>query len=93
MYERLSRFDTKPGDIKIPPRTFYPTKPVQLQSRWLVRMVATVEGVDWPLEQRVWAVSSTDAVARAEAELYAGLDQAARARMPLRVVAVLQEAV
>ena len=93
MYERLSRFDTRPGDIKVPASTFYPSKPVQLQSRWLVRMVATVDSPEWPIEQRVWAVSSTDAVARAEAELYAGLDAAARARMPVRVIAVLQEAI
>src|SRR5207237_9465181 len=92
MYERLSRFDTRPGDIKVPASTFYPSKPVQLQSRWLVRMVATVDSTEWPIEQRVWAVSSTDAVARAEGELYAGLHAAARASMPVRVSAITQKA-
>jgi hypothetical protein len=93
MYERLSRFNTQPGDIKIPAPKFYPSRPVQLQSKWLVRMVADFEGTTWPIEQRVWAVSSTDAVARAEAEFYAGLTPEARDKLPLRVLAVLQEAV
>ncbi len=93
MHERLSRFDTRPGDIKIPSPVFYPSKPVELQSRWRVQMVATVEGEDWPIEQHVWAVSSTEAVARARAELYSGLDLAARASMPVRIVGVLQEGV
>lgn len=93
MWERQSRFNTQPGDIKVPAPVFYPSKPVPLQSRWLVRMVVEFEGMAWPVEQRVWATWSSEAVERAEAAFYAGLEPAARNKLPLRVVAVLQEAV
>jgi len=96
MWERQSRFDTQPGDIKVPAAMLYPSEPVQPLARWTVRLAA--EGGDWERpwmwDTHLWAHSSTDAVARARAAFYenwAGYQE--RKRWPLRVVAVLQEAV
>lgn len=90
-----------PGDIKVPsPVLFYPSQPVQLQSRWLVRMVAEGEawiayfGEPWPMDMHVWAVSSSDAVARAKADFFGSwATPADRQAVTLRVTEVLQEAV
>ena len=96
MYERLSRFDTQPGDIKLPPLGAYPSEPVWPLKMWTVRFEA--DGGDWERpwrwESHVWAFSSTDAVARARAEFYGNwASYEDRVRLPLRVLAVLQEAV
>ena len=97
MYERLSRFNTKPGDIKVPPGWAYPSKPVNLEARWLVRMI--VDGVawlaeygePWPIEMHVWATTSTEAVAKAQAEFCGNLAALAdRKLLTLRVTEVLQ---
>jgi hypothetical protein len=99
MFERLSRFATRPGDIKIPARSFYPSKPVVLMTRWCVRMVCEdlsgeVLPEPWHLESHVFAITSMDAVARARAQFYEGwASYADRQRMPLRILEVLQEAV
>lgn len=97
MYERHSRFDTRPGDIKVPEPLFYPSKPVPLQSRWCVRFAAAGGAWErnWSWDTHVWACSSTDAVARARADFYAswGASYEDRVNYPLRVLAVMQEAV
>lgn len=96
MWDRQSRFDTQPGDIKIPSPALYPTKPVVPMTRWCVRMV--VEGHawrdQWRIDQHVWAYSSADAVLRARADFYGTWATADdRQRLPLRVLEVLQEGV
>lgn len=94
MYERLSRFDTMPGDIiKMPPA--YPAEPVLPMAQWKVRL-ASHGGQwtrDWVWDTHVWAFSSTDAVGRARAAFYEGAAYVDRQAYPVRVVAVLQEAV
>ena len=96
MQDRLSRFDTRPGDIHPPAAQLYPSKPVEPMARWLVRMV--VEGEAWRDAWRhdvyVWAYTSVDAVGRARCEFYGRWATAAdRERLPLRVVEVLQVAI
>ncbi|HWH83480.1 MAG TPA: hypothetical protein VNU71_14710 [Burkholderiaceae bacterium] len=96
MWDRLSRFDTMPGDLKIPPASLYPDTPVQPMTRWLVRMV--VEGEDscdrWRHDAHVWAYSSIDAVGRARVDFYgAWASPADRLRLPLRVLEVMQVAI
>lgn len=100
MFDRLSRFDTKPGDIKVPARELYPSKPVQLQARWLVRMVVSGEiwierfGEPWPVDMCVWASSSIEAAAAAREAFYAGwATREDRKLITLRITSVLQEAV
>lgn len=100
MYERLSRFDTRPGDIKIPSPLFYPSQPVQLQSRWRVRLVIDSEswlehfGQAWTLDVHVWASLSTEAVERARSEFFGQwASPADRITFNPRVIEVLQEAV
>jgi hypothetical protein len=59
MYERLSRFNTQPGDIKVPASIFYPSKPVRLQARWRVRLVVDTDawidhfGEPWTMQEAV----------------------------------------
>jgi len=100
MYERLSRFNTQPGDIKVPDVRFYPSKPVQLQARWLVRMVVdgaawrAYWGEAWTVDMHVLATSSTEAVVKAESEFFGEwASQRDRQAITLRVTAVMQEAV
>lgn len=100
MYERHSRFDTRPGDIKIPPREAYPSKPVPLQTRWLVQMVLEGDlwlkhyGHPWPIDMHVWAVTSLEAVAKARSDFLADWENdQVRRRLVLRVTAVMQAAV
>ncbi|HWH84023.1 MAG TPA: hypothetical protein VNU71_17475 [Burkholderiaceae bacterium] len=94
--DRPSRFAAMPGEMKIPPAYLYPDTPVQPMTRWLVRMV--VEGEDacerWRHDAHVWAYSSVDAVGRARVDFYGTWATAAdRARLPLRVLEVLQVAI
>ncbi len=100
MFERLSRFDTRPGDIKVPASIFYPSKPVQLQARWRVRLIVDTEawvtyfGEAWTLDVHVWATLSTEAVEKARAEFFGNWASAGdRIAFKPRVVEVLQEAV
>lgn len=97
MYERLSRFDTQPGDIKIPSALLYPDKPVLQLTKWTVRLAADEGGQwerQWAWDTHVWAFSSSDAVGRARSQFYSEwASYEDRLAFPIRVVAVLQEAV
>lgn len=97
MWERLSRFDTMPGDIKVPPAAFYPTDPVPRMTRWTVRFATGADGewvADFQWDTHVWALSSIDAVGRARLDFYGSwASYQDRQRWPIRVVAVLQEGV
>lgn len=87
--ERPSRFDTMPGDMRIPPRHLYPTRPVPT----LWRVVLEVETTTWTWES--YASTSTDATMLALSWLRDLLleNESLHAEQKIRVLEVLQVAV